>query len=180
MISQSIAKRYAKGLFAVGEKNGKYKDYLAEIESILSVFGEQERIGKALLLPILEMEKRKDLLSDVLKLFGISAPPANMIRMLLEKNRMMYIPMIREVYSELVDEKEGRVRGTLCTAFPIDDNAKNRIEAELKTRLRKDVVLRTIEDKTLIGGVMVTVKGTILDGSVKRQLEVLKENILKE
>jgi F0F1-type ATP synthase delta subunit len=42
------------------------------------------------------------------------------------------------------------------------------------------VVLATVEDKSLLGGVKVEVKGTIIDGSVKRQLETLKENILKE
>ncbi len=180
MISQSIAKRYAKGLFAVGEKNGKYRDYLGEIERVLKVFGKEQRIGKALMLPILEMEKRKELLGDIMKAFDISLPLANMFRMLLEKNRMGYIPMIKDVYKELVDEKEGRVRGTLCTAYPLDENAKSRIEAEFKKRLNKEVVLEVIEDKNLIGGVKVMVKGTIIDGSVKRQLEILKENILKE
>jgi F-type H+-transporting ATPase subunit delta len=180
LISQAIAKRYAKGLFAVGEKDGKYKDYLGEIERLLNFFGDQQRIGKALLLPILEMEKRKELLSDIMKAFDISLPLANMFRMILENNRMGYIPLIRDVYRELVDEKEGRVRGSLFTAYPLDDSTRGRIEEEMKRRLDKDVVLQVIEDKSLLGGVKVAVRGTIIDGSIKRQLEILKENILKE
>lgn len=180
MISQAIAKRYAKGLFAVGEKDGKYGNYLEEIEKIVKLFAEQQRIGKALMLPILEMEKRKELLGDVMKAFGVSLPLANLFTMILENNRMVYIPLIKDVYGELVDEKEGRVRGILYTAYPLDAGAIKRIEEELKRKLRKDVVLRVVEDKSLIGGVKVVVKGTIIDGSVKRQLEVLKENILKE
>jgi F-type H+-transporting ATPase subunit delta len=180
LISQAIAKRYANGLFAVGEKDGKYGNYLEEIERIVKLFAEQQRIGKALMLPILEMEKRKELLGDVMKAFGVSLPLANLFTMILEKNRMAYIPLIKDVYRELVDEKEGRVRGTLYTAYPLDESARKRIEEELKGKLRKDVVLQVVEDKSLIGGVKVVVKGTIIDGSVKRQLEVLKENILKE
>lgn len=180
MISQSIAKRYAKGLFAVGEKNGKYREYLTAMESILEVFNKEQRLGKALMLPILEMEKRKELLGDIMKASGAQLPLANMFSMLLEKNRMGYIRMIKDVYSELVDEKEGRIRGTLYTAYPLVDTMTSRIEAELKKKLQKDVVLQVIEDKTLIGGVKVNVKGTIIDGSVKWQLETLKENILKE
>jgi F-type H+-transporting ATPase subunit delta len=180
LISQAIAKRYAKGLFAVGEKDGKYGNYLEEIERIVNLFAAQRRIGKALMLPILEMEKRKELLGDVMKAFGVSLPLANLFTMILENNRMGYIPLIKDVYRELVDEKEGRVRGILYTAYPLDEGAKKRIEEELKRKLRKDVVLQVVEDKSLIGGVKVVVKGTIIDGSVKRQLEVLKENILKE
>jgi len=180
LISQAIAKRYAKGLFAVGEKDGKYGSYLEEIEGIVKLFAEQQRIGKALMLPILEIAKRKEILGDVMKASGVSLPLANMLTMILEKNRMGYISLIKDVYRELVDEKEGRVRGTLYTAYPLDESAKKRIEDELKNKLKKDVVLQTVEDKSLIGGVKVVVRGTIIDGSVKRQLEVLKENILKE
>ncbi len=46
--------------------------------------------------------------------------------------------------------------------------------------MHKEVMLATYEDKGLIGGVKVMIKGTIIDGSVKQQLATLKENILKE
>ncbi len=180
MISQSIAKRYAKGLFNVGEKNGKYKEYQSEIEGILSVFDKEERLKKAIVLPLVEVEKRKEVLSDVMKSLQISSPLASMFTMLLEKNRMGYLNLIRDVYNELVDEKEGRVKGTLWTAFPISDEVKGKIEKELGSKLQKEVILSVKEDKNLIGGVKVAIKGTIIDGSVKRQLQTLQENILKE
>ncbi|MHB8111615.1 MAG: ATP synthase F1 subunit delta [Syntrophorhabdaceae bacterium] len=180
MISQSIAKRYAKGLFNVGEKNGKYKEYQSEIEGILGIFDREERLKRAIVLPLVEVEKRKEVLSDVLKSLKVSSPLASMFTMLLEKNRMGYLGLIRDVYNELVDEKEGRVKGTLWTAFPIDDATKTKIEKELGTKFEKEVILSVKEDKSLIGGVKVAIKGTIIDGSVKRQLHTLQENILKE
>ncbi len=180
MISQSIAKRYAKGLFNVGEKNGKYKEYQSEIEGILSVFDKEERLKRAIVLPLVEVEKRKEVLSDVMKLLQISSPLASMFTMLLEKNRMGYLNLIRDVYNELVDEKEGRIKGTLWTAFPVADDIKAKIEKELGAMLNKQVTLAVKEDKSLIGGVKVSIKGTIIDGSVKRQLHALQENILKE
>ena len=180
MISQSIAKRYAKGLFNVGEKNGKYKEYQAEIEGILSVLDKEERLKRAIVLPLVEVEKRKEVLSDVMRALEVSSPLASMFTMLLEKNRMGYLNLIRDVYNDLVDEKEGRVKGTLWTAFPVSDEIKAKIEKELGDKLNKQVTLAVQEDKSLIGGVKVAIKGTIIDGSVKRQLHTLQENILKE
>ena len=180
MISQSIAKRYAKGLFNVGEKNGKYKEYQAEIEGILSVLDREERLKRAIVLPLVEVEKRKEVLSDVMRALEVSSPLASMFTMLLEKNRMGYLNLIRDVYNDLVDEKEGRVKGTLWTAFPVSDEIKAKIEKELGDKLNKQVTLAVQEDKSLIGGVKVAIKGTIIDGSVKRQLHTLQENILKE
>ncbi len=180
MISQSIAKRYARGLFTVGEKDGKYRAYFEELDTLLKYFKQEKRLGNALMLPIAEMNKRKELLGDVMRVFGASLPLANMLSMLLENNRMGYLPLIRDVYSELIDDKEGRVRGTLVSAYPLDDDLKSKITDALKEKMKKEVILDTVEDKTLMGGVKVVIKGTIIDGSAKRQLELLKENILKE
>jgi F-type H+-transporting ATPase subunit delta len=180
LIHQSIARKYAKGLFNVGEKDGKYGEYLGEISSLVSLFQKEERLGKALMLPILEMEKRKELLGDVVRAAGLSLAVTNMLTMLMERNRMGYLPLLKEAYTNLVDEKEGRVKGTLWSAFPIDAAMQAKIEAVLKEWMKKDVILTVIEDKSLIGGIKLDVHGTIVDGSVKRQLEALKENILKE
>lgn len=180
MISRSIAKRYAKGLFAVGEKDGKYRSYLEELEGVLDVFEREQRLKKALMLPLLEVQKRKELLSDVMRSLGVSPSVSSLFNMLIENNRMGYLPVIRDVYRELVDDKEGRVRGTLWAAYPLEETSRNRIAEALKDKFNKEVVLETVEDRSLIGGVKVVIKGTIIDGSVKKQIETLKENILKE
>jgi F-type H+-transporting ATPase subunit delta len=181
LIRQSIAKRYAKGLFAVGEKDGHYKLYLEELDRLLALFEKEARLKKAIMLPLMEIQQRKEILSDVVRLAGISLPLSNILTMLLENNRMGYLPMIRDVYSELVDDREGRARGTIWSAYPLKEELKKLIEEALKETFHKtEVVLATVEDKSLLGGVKVEVKGTIIDGSVKRQLETLKENILKE
>jgi F-type H+-transporting ATPase subunit delta len=125
LIRQSIAKRYAKGLFAVGEKDGRYNNYLEELDGLLKLFEQEQRLKKALLLPILEIQKRKELLSDTMRLAGLSLPLSNILTMLLENNRMSYLPLIRDVYSELVDDKEGRARGTIWSAYPLEQTLKN-------------------------------------------------------
>jgi F-type H+-transporting ATPase subunit delta len=180
LIHQSIARKYARGLFNVGEKDGKYKDYLEELVSIVTLFAKEGRLGKALMLPILEVEKRKELLGDVVRAAGISMPVSNMLTMLMERNRMGYLPLLKDAYSDLVDEKEGRIKGTIWSAFPLDSAMLVRIEEVLKEKWNKTVVLDVVEDKSLVGGIKVNINGTIIDGSVKRQLETLKENILKE
>jgi len=50
----------------------------------------------------------------------------------------------------------------------------------LGAKLQKEVFLTSHEDRGLIGGIKVMIRGTIIDGSVKQQLTTLKENILKE
>ena len=180
MIRQSIARSYAKGLFAAGEKDGKYKDYLRQMEEILKIVNEAPRIRKALALPLFEMDKRKELLSGFMSALDVSPPVAALLGLLLEKNRMTYLPAIHDAYEQMIDDKEGRVKGAVYSAYPLSDDAKARIEEALGERLNKKVELRVEEDKELIGGLKVIVGGMRIDGSVKRQLELLNESMMKE
>ncbi len=180
MIRHSIAKRYAKALFEVGEKEGKYRKYLDELGSLLEAVEIEPRLKSTLMLPLLEMAKRRELLADIVRILDISPPVAGTLQMLLEKNRVSYVPLVREMYGELVDEKEGRVKGALYTAYPVSGDVKARIEEALSARLQKKVELVVTEDKDLIGGIKVVVGGLRIDGSVRRQLEILNERIVKE
>ncbi len=85
MIRQSIARRYAKALFAVGEKDGRYRDYLEQMRHVLSVAAFDPKIEKALMLPLIEMEKRKELLSALVGAIGAAPPVAAIMGLLLEK-----------------------------------------------------------------------------------------------
>jgi F-type H+-transporting ATPase subunit delta len=180
LIRHSIAKRYAKALFEVGEKEGKYRKYLDELGSILETIEAEPRLKTTLMLPLLEMAKRRELLSEVVRILDISPPVAGTLQMLLEKNRVSYVPLVKEMYGELVDEKEGRIKGALYTAYPVSGDVKARIEEALSGRLQKKVELAVTEDKNLIGGIKVVVGGLRIDGSVRRQLEILNERIVKE
>ncbi|OPY66391.1 MAG: ATP synthase subunit delta, sodium ion specific [Syntrophorhabdaceae bacterium PtaU1.Bin034] len=180
MISQSIARRYAKGLFAAGEKDGKYKDYRQQLEEVVSITESEPRMYRALILPLLEMDKRKEILADLTKVLGSSPAVAALLNLLLEKNRMNYLPSIRDAYEGLVNDKEGMVKGLGFSAYPVSDATKAQIEKALGERLNKRVLLEIKEDKSLIGGIKVAVGGIRIDGSVKRQLELLNESMMKE
>lgn len=180
MIRQSIARRYAKGLFAVGEKDGRYRDYLGEVNKVLSLAAGEPKIEKALMLPLVEMKKRKELLSDIVAALSVLPPVAAILGLLLEKHRMNYLPLIRDAYEEMVDDKEGRARGVCHSAYPVPVGVKQKIEEALTERLGKKVELKVEEDKGLIGGIKVIVGGLRIDGSVKRQLELLSERIMEE
>lgn len=180
MIQLSIARRYAKGLFAVGEKNGKYRDYLSQMQDILSAVATQPRLEKALMIPILEMDKRKEILSDVIKALATEPIVAALLRLLMERNRINYLSRISEAYEEMVNEKEGKVKGTGFSAYPLSDDAQKRIEAAIGEKLNKKVQLDFKEDKALLGGISVIVGGMRIDGSVRRQLELLNESMMKE
>jgi F-type H+-transporting ATPase subunit delta len=180
LIRQSIARSYAKGLFAAGEKDGRYKEYLSQIGDVLEVVNASPAVRKVLVLPIFEMDERREALSGFKSALGVSPPVDALLDLLLEKNRMTYLSAIRDAYEKIVDDKEGRVSGAVYSPYPLSDDAKSRIEEALGARLGKKVELRIEEDKELIGGLKVVVGGLRIDNTVKRQLELLNESLMKE
>lgn len=180
MIGKVSTKRYALALFSSGEKEGKERLYLDELRSFLSLLEEKEAIKRAILLPLLEMEKRKEILMEIVRALSLSPVVANLLSMLLERNRLAHLPQIISEYTEIMDEREGRVRATILTAFPLQVTEIREIEKILKERLKKEVLLEVKEDRTLIGGLRLKIGDTIIDGTVRRQLDLLQENLLKE
>ncbi len=164
----------------MGEKDGRYKDYLDQLDEFLRVVDKGPKIEHALMLPLLPIDKRKELLTDMIKALAMGTAPAALLGLLLERNRMNYLPSICDAYAEMVDNKEGLVRGVGYSAYPVSETAKARIEEALGARLEKRVQLDMREDKSLIGGIKVIVGGLRIDGSVKRQLELLNESMTKE
>jgi len=180
VIRHAMAKRYAQALFGAGEKDGRYRAYLAELDALLTLVEGEPRLKTTLMLPLIDMAKRQELLAEVMRLLGASPAVAGTLGMLLEKNQMAYLPLLREAYASLVDDKENRVRGVLYTAYPLAPDALARVEEALAVRLGKKVELALTEDTELIGGVRVVVGGLRIDGTVRRQLELLNERITKE
>ena len=82
--------------------------------------------------------------------------------------------------SNMVDDKEGRVKGTMYSAYPLPDDTKARIEEALGREAQQEGRAPYRRGQGPIGGLKVIVGGMRIDGSVKRQLELLNESMMKE
>ncbi|MCX7858203.1 MAG: ATP synthase F1 subunit delta [Deltaproteobacteria bacterium] len=180
MIQRAIARRYAQGLFGIGIKDGNYRVYKDELDGFLSLLTQNETLYRAVTLPIHDLNFRKGIVSDIAVHMRLSTPVLNIILLLLENNRIKYLSSVIEEYSKLVDEKDNIKRGKLYSPYPIDPETLREIEDVLSEKLKKKVILTPIEDKRLIAGLKLVVDGTIIDGTIRRQLDIIKETILKE
>ncbi|MEK7679610.1 MAG: F0F1 ATP synthase subunit delta, partial [Deltaproteobacteria bacterium] len=79
----------------------------------------------------------------------------------------------------LADEMSGRLRATVKAPFDLNADALEEIKARLKAATGKEAVLLFEKDESLLGGLVVRIDNTIIDGSLKRQLEFMKEKILE-
>ena len=97
---------------------------------------------------------------------------------LVRKRRQMLIPEIAIEYDNLLDIHEGRVHANVTVARPATDAEENSIAKELSRVIGKTVVPHMNVNPAILGGVVVKIGDTVMDGSVRRRLARLKGQML--
>ena len=97
---------------------------------------------------------------------------------LVRHRRQMLIPEIAEEYLNLVDAAEGRIHARVTVARETDEAGRAAIAGQLSRVFGKDVVPHITVDSAIMGGVIVHVGDTVLDGSVRKRLASLRRRML--
>ena len=177
MIGSKISKRYAKALFSMGQEDGNYELYGRDLTEFARFCQDNEDFQKVIANPIFPLEDRKKILHFVLAKSGFSDVVKNFLNLLLDKNRIGAIESVTDYYSKLTDEVSNIARAEIITAIPLKEDALGRIERSLEELTSKKIKSEVTEDQGLIGGVVVKIGDLVLDGSVRAQLEGLKESL---
>ena len=178
MISQTLARRYAQALLALGQEDGNFEKYGKE----LAVFAEAmagPELSEALTNPIYPKQIRRGILDGLLAKMGLSKIMENFVGLLQDKARISHTAAINTYYQRLVDEVNNVQRAQVTTASKISEAVKKQINVTLEKMTGKTIILDVVQDPEIIGGVVAKVGDLTLDGSVKTQLRNLKESLVK-
>ncbi len=176
MIGSKVSKRYAKALFSLGQEDGNFKQYGQELTEFTKFFQDNAEFGQVIANPIFAVEDRRKVLQVVLEKSNFSGVVKNFLNLLLDKNRIGAIEAVTDYYSKLTDEVSGIARAEIVTARPLKEEALGRIEKSLAGLTSKEIKSEVREEKDLIGGIVVKIGDLVLDGSVRAQLEGLKQS----
>ncbi len=129
--------------------------------------------------PIFEQESKKKILEQIIGKLSLSSMTVNFLKLLVDKKRIDVLPDIETCYRQLMDETLKKVRVTVKTAFPLSGEMQNHILAGLKKMTGRDVEVTLEDDQSLLGGIVIGVGDTLYDGSIKNQLNNMR-NLLGE
>jgi F-type H+-transporting ATPase subunit delta len=100
------------------------------------------------------------------------------LQAMVHKRRQMLIPQVSDEYSLLIDEVEGRVHANVTMAKEASEEDHNVIAEQLSRVLGKTVVPHVTVNPAILGGVIVRVGDTVMDGSVRKRLATLRSRML--
>ncbi|HET7481778.1 MAG TPA: ATP synthase F1 subunit delta, partial [Actinomycetota bacterium] len=107
----------------------------------------------------------------------VSPHTLSLLTFVVESGRGRQLPQILEQLTQLASEARNSVVAEVRSAIPLDDDQTSRLAAALSKATGKKVDVRVLVDPTVIGGVVAKVGDTVIDGTIKRRLEQLKEQV---
>ena len=178
MIS-NISKRYARAFFEIANEKKQIEPYYNELNQFASVISQNKSLKDFLANPVFEQASKKGVVDNIISKLKLSGMTVSFLRLLVDKKRIDILEDIVICYRHLMDETLKKVRVNVKTAFALSDELKSFISSNLEKTLGKKVDMTVEEDTTLLGGVVIGVGDTLYDGSIKSQLNNMR-NLLGE
>ena len=176
MIVGSVARRYARAIFAVAEEQGARDQIGAELQ-LLGALAEDPQIAAGLANPLLSSQARRGLAGTIADNLKLSPTTRNFISLLADHRRLDQLVGIAREFTRILDRQMHRVRATIRSAVPLDEAQRQQLVAAFERKLGQTVLAEMAVDPQLLGGVVVDIEGTVYDGSVRTQLQSLANRI---
>jgi F-type H+-transporting ATPase subunit delta len=149
----------------------------AELRTIAALLAESAELRRVWENPAIPAEQKRRVLDVIAERDGITKQVRNLVAVLIDHRRVHFLePIIQQVEKEL-DARLGFAEAEITSARELGDAEKRTLEAQVEKLTGKKVRARYGQDESLLGGAVVRVGSTIYDGSVKGQLERIREDI---
>jgi len=175
----SIARNYADTLFALAEREGAEQEWLVMLGEIASIYRDNSAFRSFLHTPRIAPEEKKRMLRSVLD-DRYPEPFVTFLMVVLDKRRQGLLPLMEEAYREILNERTGRVHASVTLPFEPDAEFRSELETALSGFLDREVAADFRTDEKIIGGLVVRVKDRVLDGSVRRGLQLMRRALLED
>jgi len=167
----TIARPYAQAVFDLAKEQSQLQAW-SDTLSLLSHVVEDEAVKSVINdSKLLDTDKEK-LILDICKK-NINKEGENFVKLLIENKRLLILPFISETFENLKANEEGSVTANIVVATKITKKETDEIIKNLEKKLNKKIEATVEIDQSILGGSVITVGDTVIDASVKGQLESL-------
>lgn len=178
MIESRLSRRYAKAVFALAKEDRVEDSFASEIDRFVESYNTTE-LHTVLTNPAFGVQVRKNITVETAQAMELSPLAIRFLSFLSERDRLSYLPSIALHYHRLLDEAKGRVVARVETSTPLGAAMLQNITRVLKNICGKEVLIQEEGEPDLIGGLVVELEGKVYDGSIRTQLDRMKETIEK-
>lgn len=172
-------RRYAEALFAIAGERGTLDEWRQDLNTAVDRLGSEQTLH-LFLNPELGYEQAQAVIERVL---GSETVPevVNLLMLLVRRQQLGQLAAVAARFDELVNQARRIEKATVRTAVPLTAPELEFIQQRLAQRRQaSSIILEQQVDPGMVGGIVVRIGDTLLDGSVDARLATLRQALLRE
>jgi F-type H+-transporting ATPase subunit delta len=151
---------------------------LAEAQQLAAFARDNKGLREVWDAPAISAEKKRAVLDSIVKRAGISRPVRNFVAVLIDHRRTRFIGEIVTQFARELNQRLGFAEAEVTTARELSADERTTLEADLAKVTSKRIRANYTKDATILGGAIARVGSTVYDGSVKGQLERIRQQLM--
>ena len=174
MKNKKVARRYNLALYDIAVETKVSEAVIKDFEDIAKTLNGSKELVNFLETPVISSAKKSEVVKALFK-GKINELTLKYLELIAEKSRISDLRTFITDYLALVNEKTGIVTATVRTAVAVTDKEKSAINNRLKKYIGKEIKAEYSVDPSIKGGFIARIEDKVVDASIKRQLELLRE-----
>ena len=167
----TAARPYASAVFDIANETGTLDSWGDALANLATVTADAQ-MGQLLDKPDLGKAEKAELIIQVLG-GNLTQQQQNLVKLMAENGRLKLMPDVLQQFEAARAKAENKIEAQVVSAFKLTVQQTNELVNTLKNKLGCDITLTTAIDESLIGGVIIKAGDTIIDASMKSQLDSL-------
>ncbi len=177
MAAKDIARVYASSLVELAQDKKILPEIEEEVGFLAGLVKSDKDFRNFLVSPGIAKESKKDFIE---KIFNgkLSEYIIYFLKVLIDNDRQSCIIEINDALVAFVDSLNNRKNVTVITSVELDPSVKNKLATKLKEVMKKEIIMSEKVDSSILGGIIIKVGDTVIDGSLAKDLRNIKNNLL--
>jgi F-type H+-transporting ATPase subunit delta len=179
-LNEAVARRYAAALADVALEQLKADKVKADFSAFVDAFYSSADLRNFLETPAAGPEQKHKVVEKLADKMGLDPAVRNFVYLTVDHRRTELLREMDQALAEEINSRLGIAQATVTSAQPLSDSEKQQLTAALEKRTGKKIEAQFRQDGSLLGGAVVRVGSTVYDGSVRQQLNRLREQLETE
>jgi len=178
-ISSGIADRYATAIFELARDAGSLDRLESNLDDLAAALDDSADMRALVASPVLSRDVQAKAIAAIADKMELVTELRNGMAVMASKRRLFVLRQLVSRLDDLIAEHKGEVTAEVASAKPLSQAQADKLAETLKSKVGRDVKLKTTVDDTLIGGLVVKVGSKMIDTSIRSRLDSL-QNAMKE
>jgi F-type H+-transporting ATPase subunit delta len=175
-----VAQRYAAALAHVAVEHKSADVVKRDLAALIEMFFGTPDLRNALESPAVNRAVKNKVIATIAARAGWNVAVRNFMSLVVDHHRTEILREIERAFSEELNSRLGIEEAEVTSAHALTAEEKEELTKTLERRTGKKIEARFQESEALLGGAVVRLGSTIYDGSVREQLNRLRQQLESE